>query len=130
MTTFFAAITAGTLEITPGDVMMAAAPLLPGGQYWRMQPPSSGADGGLWAGQLTWQSANTLETLANLALAHSPRNATLVAQVSRVLAEAYALTGGLPADSEKYDDMGWWSLAWARAFALTGNADFMWLRCL
>ena len=112
-------------NISVGDVLTAAAPLLPGGTFWRMHAPTSGSDGGLWVGQLTWQSANTIETLANLALAHRPRNGTLVAQVRSVIAQAYTLTGGLPTDDEKYDDMGWWALAWARCFALTGNRTYL-----
>ena len=89
----------------PRDLLLAAAaPLLPGGRYY------AATSTGSHAGEASWQSANTLETLASVALVQPDAYAA----VRTAFAEAWAATSGVPHDFEHYDDYGWWALALLR----------------
>ena len=80
---------------------------------------------GLWDstanpnGAQWWNSANTLEVLCNFELYGGASSVTdLVLTTHNTFAKtslADTLTG-------RYDDEGWWSLAWIRAYELTGTS--------
>ena len=82
---------------------------------------------GLWDGTQEpngaqwWNSANSLEVVANYLLYGSEKNASLVSTIANTFAQtslAETLTG-------RYDDEGWWSLGWIRAYELTGQRAYL-----
>lgn len=99
------------------QALAAAQALLPGGVLFGA-PPGRGraaaASTGLpWPSEASWQAANTLETLTNVASRGG--NATLVNVTLNLLDEVVRGTGGFPRDFEHFDDFGWWALALLRA---------------
>ena len=65
-----------------------------------------------------WQSANTLEALANLAIAQ--KNTTLFEPIFQ---NSYLRTA--PVVDVCFDDHQWWLLGWIRAYEATGVVDYL-----
>lgn len=73
--------------------------------------------GGVWLEAL-WQSGNTLEALANLAIANGNSS-----EYDRIFENSFART---PAVVDKcFDDHQWWLLGWVRAYEATGNVSYL-----
>ena len=73
---------------------------------------------GSWGNEALWQSGNTLEAFANLAIAQG--NATLYAQLFQ---NSYLRTA--PVIDQCFDDHQWWLLGWVRAYEATGEALYL-----
>ena len=100
-------------DVDPGFAGLsigAASKFLPKGQLY--QPTTAGC----YPGESSWQAANTMETLANLAF-YLPENRTLTDLVNQSFVDAITMSRGIPQDFQHFDDFGWWGLAllrWAR----------------
>ncbi|KAK7978699.1 glycosyl hydrolase [Apiospora saccharicola] len=101
-------------------------------------------DTGLWKSYdpSWWQSANALTTLLDMVQAGSPK-AGVIASV--VIPNTFQAAGAFNARSKHglkraaatkddhqnpfsngfYDDMGWWAVAWMRAYDVTGNRTYL-----
>lgn len=77
-----------------------------------------GTTSGSWANEALWQSGNTLEAFANLAIAQG--NATLYAQLFQ---NSYLRTA--PVLDQCFDDHQWWLLGWVRAYEATGEVLYL-----
>ena len=86
---------------------------------------------GLWRSSMWWQSANTVEVLANLGLA-VPSNKPEIARLLDVVFNATANDTVARCDvkvdltfSGYFDDELWWGIGWLRAHVLTGEARYL-----
>lgn len=73
---------------------------------------------GTWNGEALWQSGNSIESLANLAIAEA--NVTLYAEV---FWNSYLRTA--PVVDQCFDDHQWWLLGWVRAYEATGEVLYL-----
>lgn len=77
-----------------------------------------GTTSGAWSNEALWQSGNTLEAFANLAIAQG--NASLYAEVFQ---NSYLRTA--PVLDQCFDDHQWWLLGWVRAYEATGEVLYL-----
>ena len=86
---------------------------------------------GIWRSSMWWQSANTVEVLANLGLASQSDKP----EIERVLAAVFnATSDDTIARCDKkvdltfsgyFDDELWWGIGWLRAYVLTGEFKYL-----
>ena len=80
----------------------------------------------MWGGAGWWHDANNVEALSTLLLrgggGTDAERASLLAVLPSVLARQLALKIELNGST---DDVGWWGMAWERAYALTREARYL-----
>jgi predicted alpha-1,6-mannanase (GH76 family) len=74
---------------------------------------------GLWSNALWWQQANALETTIDYTLLTGTHDYT--GDIATTF-NTYKIGAFF---NSYYDDEGWWSLAWIKAYDLTGNVDYL-----
>ncbi|CAJ2501101.1 Uu.00g039540.m01.CDS01 [Anthostomella pinea] len=91
-------------------------------------------DSGLWTSYSNgwWQSANQLTTVIDMAQLGSSKAQQLAEHVvpntfrqAAINNENREHTGRNPYINDYYDDMGWWAMAWIRAYDLTQNTTYL-----
>jgi predicted alpha-1,6-mannanase (GH76 family) len=83
--------------------------------YHRYEPQA-----GQWNTMGWWNCANAVECLTNLMIYSNSTNFTYIySEIYDNQPASYILQDG------SNDDVLWWSLAWARAYELTGNATYL-----
>ena len=95
----------------------------------RRQDPSTGLFG---SGAVPWVDANAIETIADFAARmgglQAPELAGVRDDITLMLEKGFNSSDGgechTPACGS-YDDQGWWGLAWAKAYELTGDPRFL-----
>jgi predicted alpha-1,6-mannanase (GH76 family) len=79
---------------------------------------------GMWNGQW-WQSANAIAMIGDLAIVDPTYKDTAEKIFATSLVQAANGGGSTNFDGYFYDDMGWWAVAWTRAYDVTGNATYL-----
>jgi predicted alpha-1,6-mannanase (GH76 family) len=79
---------------------------------------------GMWNNQW-WQSANAMAMIGDLATVDPTYKDTAEKIFATSLINAANGGGSTNFDGFFYDDMGWWAVAWIRAYDLTGNATYL-----
>lgn len=74
---------------------------------------------GLWSNALWWQQANALETTIDYTLLTGRNDYT--GDIATTF-NTYKIGAFF---NSYYDDEGWWSLAWIKAYNLTGTVDYL-----
>jgi predicted alpha-1,6-mannanase (GH76 family) len=79
---------------------------------------------GMWNDQW-WQSANAMTMIGDLATVDPTYKDTAEKIFATSLIGAATGGGSTNFDGYFYDDMGWWAVAWTRAYDVTGNATYL-----
>eukprot|EP00747_Dinoflagellata_sp_TGD_P086221 gnl/TRDRNA2_/TRDRNA2_163200_c0_seq4.p1 gnl/TRDRNA2_/TRDRNA2_163200_c0~~gnl/TRDRNA2_/TRDRNA2_163200_c0_seq4.p1 ORF type:complete len:636 (-),score=106.85 gnl/TRDRNA2_/TRDRNA2_163200_c0_seq4:44-1885(-) len=75
---------------------------------------------GLWETADWWEDANSIEALCN-AVDLCPSSEPLVARIAAAISNTFARTTINQTLTGRYDDEGWWALAWLRAHDIVGD---------
>jgi predicted alpha-1,6-mannanase (GH76 family) len=78
----------------------------------------------MWNGQW-WQSGNAMAMIGDLVAVDPEYKQTAEQIFANSLVKAANGGGSTDFKGDFYDDMGWWAVAWIRAFDVTGNTTYL-----